>query len=354
MNKEQREQKQKKDTNMSLLVKLSLASFVSILVASGIFSGAYYLLDYLKVEIDDSWWTIIVAGIASIIVGIVLSLLVNLYFFNPIKDLLDVTNRVAHGDFSVQLKEQKKKNGELKTSEMAMLTHHFNVMVNELDKNKTLKSDFVTNISHEFKTPLANIKGHAELIKNCTEKGQIDEYCDDIIDAVSNLTTLTSNILRLSKLENHAILQPNEFRLDEQIRQAIIMLEAKWSEKNINLNIDLDEVNIFYDEALFGQVWQNLISNAVKFTDNDGEINIMLKKYDEEAVFTIRDNGIGMSQEVQNHIFDKFYQGDTSRAKEGNGLGLALVKKILDNSSCSIEVESQEGVGTAFTVHIPI
>lgn len=346
--------KQKEKNNTSLLVKLSLASFVSILAASGIFSGAYYILEYLQVEINDSWWTIIVAGIASIIVGIVLSIIVNMYFFNPIKDLLDVTNRVAHGDFSVQLKEKTKKNGEIKTNEMATLTHHFNVMVNELDKNKTLKSDFISNVSHEFKTPLANIKGHAELIKNCADKAQVDEYCDDIIEAVSNLTTLTSNILRLSKLENHAILQPNDFRLDEQIRQAIIILENKWTEKNINLNIDLDEVTIFYDEALFGQVWQNLISNAIKFTDNDGEINIMLKKYDDEAIFTIRDNGIGMSENVKSHIFEKFYQGDTSHAREGNGLGLALVKKILDNSHCRIEVESKEGEGSTFTVHIPI
>ncbi len=346
--------KQKKNNNTQLLVKLSLASFVAILSAIGIFSGAYYLLEHFEVKIDETWWAIIVAGIASIVVGIVLSITVNLYFFNPIKDLLDVTNRVAHGDFSVQLKEKKKKNGEIKKSEMSMLTHHFNVMVNELDKNKTLKSDFVTNVSHEFKTPLANIKGHAELIKNCSDKARVDEYCDDIISAVSNLTELTSNILRLSKLENHAILQPNDFRLDEQIRQAIIVLESKWSEKNINLNIDLDEVTIFYDEALFCQVWQNLISNAIKFTEDNGEINIMLKKYDDEAVFTIRDNGIGMSEEVKGHIFDKFYQGDTSRAKEGNGLGLALVKKILDNSRCSIEVESKEREGATFTVRIPI
>ena len=346
--------KQKKDNNSLLLVKLSIASFVAILSAIGIFSGAYYLLQINQVEINDVWWAIIVAGIASIIVGIVLSILVNLYFFNPIKDLLDVTQRVANGDFSVQLKEKRMKNGEIKKNEMARLTHHFNVMVNELDKNKTLKSDFVTNVSHEFKTPLANIKGHAELIKNCADKAQVDEYCDDIIDAVSNLTELTSNILRLSKLENHAILQPNDFRLDEQIRQTIIVLENKWSEKNINLNIDLDEVTIFYDESLFGHVWQNLIFNAIKFTGSGGEINIMLKKYEEEAVFTIRDNGIGMSEEVKSHIFDKFYQGDTSHAKEGNGLGLALVKKILDNSHCRIDVESKEGEGATFSVHIPV
>ncbi|MDE6471672.1 MAG: HAMP domain-containing histidine kinase [Clostridia bacterium] len=346
--------KQKKDNNTQLLVKLSLASFIAILSAIGIFSGAYYLLEHFQVQIDETWWAIIVAGIASIVVGIVLSIAVNLYFFNPIKDLLDVTNRVAHGDFSVQLKEKKKKNGEIKKGEMSILTHHFNVMVNELNKNKTLKSDFVTNVSHEFKTPLANIKGHAELIKNCRDDAQINEYCDDIISAVSNLTELTSNILRLSKLENHAILQPNDFRLDEQIRQSIIILENKWSEKNIELNIDLDEVTIFYDEALFGQVWQNLISNAIKFTDENGEINIMLRKYDEEAVFTIRDNGVGMNDEVKSHIFDKFYQGDTSHAKEGNGLGLALVKKILDNSHCSIDVESKEGEGATFIVRIPI
>ncbi|MCX4362366.1 MAG: HAMP domain-containing sensor histidine kinase [Clostridia bacterium] len=346
--------KEKKKNNNSLLFKLSLASFVSILTASGIFSGAYYILAYFAVEIDESWWTIIVAGVASIVIGIVLSIIVNMAFFNPIKDLLDVTDRVTKGDFSVQLKEHKKKNGELKSGEMATLTHSFNVMVHELDKNKTLKSDFVTNISHEFKTPLANIKGHAELIKNCQDIKKINEYCDNIIEASMSLTFLTSNILRLSKLENHSILQPNDFRLDEQIRQAIIFCEGKWSDKNINLNIDLDEITIFYDEGLFMQVWQNLISNAVKFTDEGGEINILLKKYDDEAVFTIKDNGIGMNDEVKSRIFDKFYQGDASHAKEGNGLGLALVKKILDISHCKVEVDSKEGEGTTFTVHIPI
>ena len=346
--------KQKKESSFPLLAKLSLASFVAILSAIGIFSGAYYLLERFKVEIDDTWWAITVAGIASIIVGIVLSILVNLYFFKPIKNLLDVTNRVARGDFSVQLKEKKNKKGEVKKGEMSMLTHHFNVMVNELDKNKTLKSDFVANVSHEFKTPLANIKGSAELIKTCSDKARVEEYCDDIISSVTNLTDLTSNILRISKLENHSILQTNDFRLDEQIRQAIIIMERKWSEKNINLDIDLDEVTIFYDESLFAQVWQNLISNAIKFTEDNGEISIILKKYEDEAVFTIKDNGIGMNEEVISHIFDKFYQGDTSRAKEGNGLGLALVKKILDNSHCTIEVESKEGEGAKFTVRIPI
>lgn len=344
----------KKDNNSSLFFKLSLASFVSILAASGIFSGAYYVLNYLNFEIDESWWMIIAAGIASVVIGMVLSFIVNTAFFNPIKDLLNVTKRVANGDFSVQLKEKKKKNGELKTGEMATLTHHFNVMVNELDKTKTLRSDFVANISHEFKTPLANIKGHAELIKKSDDRELIAEYCNDIIEATQNLTMLTSNILRLSKLENHSILQPNDFRLDEQIRQAIILFEDKWSVKNIELNIDLDEVTIFYDEGLFSQIWQNLISNAIKFTDDGGEINIMLKKYDGEAVFKIRDNGIGMSSEVKEHIFDKFYQGDTSHAQEGNGLGLALVKKILDNSHCKIEVESKEGEGTEFTIRIPV
>ena len=344
----------KTDNNTSLLWKLSLASFISILAASGIFSGAYYILDHFNVEIDDSWWTIIVAAIASIVIGIVLSIIVNMSFFVPMKDLLNVTKRVAHGDFSMHLKEKRKKNGEIKNNEMAMLTHHFNVMVDELDKNKTLRSDFVTNISHEFKTPLANIKGHAELIKNSDDKALISEYCDDIIQATQNLTLLTSNILRLSKLENHSILQPNDFRLDEQIRQAIIMFEDKWSNKDINLNIDLDEVTIFYDEGLFAQVWQNLISNAIKFTPDGGEINIILKKYDSEALFIIRDNGIGMSEDVKEHIFDKFYQGDESHAQEGNGLGLALVKKILDNSHCNIDVESKEGEGAVFSVHIPI
>lgn len=343
-------QKPKKE----LLLKLSIASFITIIAASVIFSGLYSILLSLEVEIEDLWWTVIIATISSIIIGITLSTIMNIAFLNPINELCDVTKRVANGDFSVRLKEKTKKNGEIKKDEMSVLTHNFNIMVNELDKNKVLRSDFVTNISHEFKSPLANIKGHAEVIKKCKNPEDIKEYCDNIIEAVNNLTTLTSNILKLSKLENHVILEPSDFRIDEQVRQAIILLEDKWEAKNINLNIDLDEVSIFCDEPLFLQVWLNLISNAIKFTDEGGDINIILKKYEKEVVFTIKDSGIGMSEEVKERIFDKFYQGDTSHAKEGNGLGLALVKKILDISHCKIEVSSEEGKGSTFIVRIPL
>ncbi|MDE6189596.1 MAG: HAMP domain-containing histidine kinase [Clostridia bacterium] len=344
----------KKTVKKDLFVKLSLASFVAILAASGIFSGAYYILENLHVKIDDVWWTLIIAAIAAVAIGVVLSSIVNIAFFTPMRNLCDVTKKVADGDFSAQLKEKTKKNGELKNDEISTLIHNFNTMVNELNKNKMLGSDFVANISHEFKTPLANIKGHAELIKNCNSQALLCEYCDNIIEAADSLTALTSNILRLSKLENHAILEPNEFRIDEQIRMAIIAQESKWSEKNLNINIDLDEVTIFYDEQLFYHVWLNLISNAIKFSSDGGDINILLKKYENEVVFVIKDNGVGMSQQTQERIFEKFYQGDMSRAKEGNGLGLALVKKILDNSHCSITVDSQEGKGSTFTVKIPV
>ncbi|MDE5548907.1 MAG: HAMP domain-containing protein, partial [Clostridia bacterium] len=154
-------------TKYDLFAKLGVASFVSIIAAAGIFSGAYYLLEKNNVEINDVWWIIIIAAISSVVVGAVLTLIVNKAFFTPIRTLGDVTQRVAHGDFSVQLKEKTQKNGELLTDELSMLIHNFNIMVNELDKNKMIGSDFVSNISHEFKTPLANIKGHAELLKNC-------------------------------------------------------------------------------------------------------------------------------------------------------------------------------------------
>lgn len=341
-------------TKYDFFAKLSVASFVSILAASGIFTGASFILEHFNVKINDVWWTIIISTIAAVVVGAVLTLVVNKAFFSPIRDLGDVTQKVSQGDFSVQLKEKTKKNGELKTDELSALIHNFNIMVNELDKNKMLGSDFVSNISHEFKTPLANIKGHAEILKNCKSQEQIVEFCDNIIEAANSLTNLTSNILKLSKLENHAILEPSEFRIDEQIRMAIIAQEGKWSEKNLNINLDLDEVTIFYDETLFAHVWQNLISNAIKFSHDGGDINIVLRKYEKEVVFVIKDNGIGMSAETQKRIFEKFYQGDMSRAKEGNGLGLALVKRILDNSHCSISVVSEEGKGSTFTVKIPV
>lgn len=337
-----------------LLIKLSFASFVAIMSASFIFTAISSVLIYFDVPIEDLWWTVIIATISSLVIGITLSTILNIFFITPINELCKVTKRVANGDFSVKLNERKNKKGELKKDEMSVLTHNFNLMVNELDKNKLIKNDFVANISHEFKTPLANIKGHTELIKNLSQDDSIKEYCDSIIESVDNLNVLTSNILRLSKLETHTIVEPNEFRLDEQIRQAVIMLENKWSEKNIEINLDLDNVVIFYDESLFLQVWINLLSNAIKFSNENGEINIILNKYEDKVVCIIKDKGIGMSKEVQNRIFDKFYQGDTSRAREGNGLGLALVKRILDVSNCSIDVRSEPGVGSTFVVKIPV
>ena len=229
-------------------------------------------------------------------------------------------------------------------------------MVRELKKNEIFKSDFISNVSHEFKTPLSTIQGYATLLQS--PDLTLDErniYTSYIIEACQKLTTLTSNILKLSKIDNQEIkINYHSYRLDEQIREVILSYEKQWTEKNIDLDIELDELYINSDEDMLNQVWANLIGNAIKFSNQNGIIKIRLTKKEGCVEFVIEDNGIGMSQETMEHIYDKFYQGDNSHSKEGNGLGLSLVKKILDLIGGEIEVSSKLDQGTCFIVNIKV
>ena len=218
-----------------------------------------------------------------------------------------------------------------------------------------LKKDFISNVSHEFKTPLATVNGFAKLLRegNCTPE-EVAEYAEIIEHETSRLSTLCSNILRLSRIENQTIVtKPSVFRLDEQMRDVLLMLEPQWNQKELELDVELEETSYCADEELLQQVWINIIGNAIKFTDNKGKIEIALKNLDKNVIITVKDNGIGMTEEAQKHIFEKFYQGDKSHASDGNGLGLALVKEILDICSGKISVCSAPGEGALFTVTLP-
>ena len=269
-------------------------------------------------------------------------------FLMPIRNLNYATGEVSKGNFKIQLPIPN-------DFELGSLTAKFNSMVRELNSIETLRNDFISNVSHEIKTPIATIQGFSNLLKDDTlSKEEKDEYLDIIISETSRISNLTSNILKLTKLETQGIItDKTSFYLDEQLRHSVLILQRELSQKNLDIDIDLDEVQIYSNQELLQQVWINLLSNAIKFTDEGGKISIQLMDTEDTATVKITDNGIGMKAESLNHIFDKFYQEDKSHSSNGNGLGLPLVKRIVDLCDGTIRVKSLLGEGSSFTVELP-
>lgn len=270
-------------------------------------------------------------------------------FIKPIKKIIEAAEDVSKGDFSIHLDESMEK------EEIRDMYVSFNKMVGELNSIETLRNDFIVNVSHEFKTPLSSIEGYATLLQepDITDEERM-EYSRIILESSRQLSSLTGNILTLSKLETQEILpQAVHFNLDEQIRQAMIILENKWSSKNIDINLNLSECSYYGNENLMMQVWMNLLGNAIKFTPSEGTITASLKEYKDYILITISDTGIGMTKDTQRYIFDKFYQGDKTHASEGNGLGLSLVKRIINLYNGTISVESEINKGSTFIITLP-
>lgn len=267
----------------------------------------------------------------------------------PVNAILDATEKIAKGDFSVRLQPRH----TLKQyDEFDRIMENLNRMSAELSENEVLKTDFISNVSHEIKTPLSIIQNYAAALQN--EKLPQEErkkYTQTLITAAKRLTDLVMNILKLNKLENGK-LQPESVsvRLDEMLAETVFGFEDLIESKNLNLDCDLDEVTAVTSPSYLETVWNNLLSNAIKFTPDSGKITISLKADGNNAVVRFADTGCGISSDTGAHIFDKFYQGDTSHAKEGNGLGLALVKKVIDILGGEISVESELNKGSTFTV----
>ena len=301
--------------------------------------------------ISENTGLIVVASIVSLIIlaqGI--TIFMSRHFFKPIRIVSDAINRVAQGDFSVQIDSSKFKN------EMKNLANDLNKMITELNSIEVMRSDFVSNVSHEFRAPLSSIQGYVTLLSNPTlDTEQRNEYFTKLSESVRQLSGLVDNVLKLSRLESQNIVSETKlFSLDEQLRQAVLMFEQQWSQKKIWLDLNLPECEYNGNEELLNQIWVNLIGNAIKFTDENGEIGISIDNTQKDFVIvTIADNGVGMSDDVKTHIFEKFYQGDTSRKAEGNGLGLALVKTVSDLTNSTITVESELGKGSKFIVRLP-
>ncbi|NWL88136.1 sensor histidine kinase [Paenibacillus sp. 79R4] len=284
-----------------------------------------------------------------ILLGTALTAFLSKKALNPIRKVIDATHKVAGGDFSVKV--------DLKgIGELEELSQSFNKMTQELSSIETLRSDFVNNFSHEFKTPIVSLRGFAKLLKenNLSDEEQ-REYLDIIITESERLAALSTNVLTLSKYETlEIVVDKTPFRLDEQIRKSIVLMEPKWSAKEITVNVNLDKVIYNGNEDLTQQIWINLLDNAIKFTDPYGFIDITLVNKNDEIQFIIQDDGPGMDDQTKAHIFDKFYQGDTSHSKTGYGLGLSLVKRIVVLCGGDVSVQSQPGKGSIFTVIFPV
>ncbi|MEG0504138.1 MAG: HAMP domain-containing sensor histidine kinase [Raoultibacter sp.] len=272
----------------------------------------------------------------------------------PMRQLAEAARAIARGDFSTRLPIRDRGG---KKDYVEVMFEDFNTMAEELGSIETLKDDFVANVSHEIKTPLATIQNYADELNRPGLTPELQrEYAASLSDASKRLTTLASNILKLNRLENQTIVAESAtYNLAEQLRACILDYEKSWEDKNITIHVAVDDtILVSYDEALLGLVWSNLISNAIKFTDPGGTIEIEQHADSAGIRVTISDTGCGMDEAMQRRIFDKFYQGDTSRAQEGNGLGLALASRAVAMAGGEILVNSTLGRGTVFSVWLPL
>ena len=267
----------------------------------------------------------------------------------PVKIIINAAQKITNGDFSIRIKQMHGSSME----GFNQISETINAMAEELSSVETLRTDFIANVSHEMKTPLSVMQNYGTLLQtpNLTEEKRI-EYAKAITDASRRLADMMTNILKLNRLENQQIYSnPTTFDLGEQLCESLLQYESTWERKNIEIVTDIAEnVTVSADAELLSLVWNNLLSNAFKFTENGGKVSLTLTANDMYATVKIADTGCGMTADVGAHIFEKFYQGDTSHATQGNGLGLALVKRVVDIVQGEIDVKSAVGVGTTFTV----
>ena len=270
----------------------------------------------------------------------------------PVKKITDAARKMMEGDFSVRISPLRL--GE-SVDGFNQIIDCFNKMAEELSGTETLRTDFIANVSHELKTPLAVMQNYGTMLQQpgLSEEKRV-EYARAITEACRRLASLITNILKLNKLENQQIFPSlTEYDLSEQVCECLLGYEDVWERKNIGIETEIEDgVMIQSDRELLSLVWNNLFSNAMKFTPEGGTVFVGLRSEETCVAVSVADTGCGISPEVGAHIFDKFYQGDTSHATQGNGLGLALVKRIIDITGSDISVESELGKGSTFTVRI--
>ena len=320
---------------------------VMIISFAIMFVGRFLLRSIGFIEDIPRLWQLISLAFLAVVIGAAVAAAFSRIPLKPLRKIAEAADRLAAGDFSARI--NLKMGGELQE-----LNTSFNNMANELEQSQMLRSDFINNFSHEFKTPVTSIRGFAKMIREHNlSREETDEYLDIIIAESDRLVDLSANVLNLSKVENQTILtNAAEFNLSEHMRRVIVLLENRLEEKNLFINLNCNEVYINGNEEMLRQVWINLIDNAIKFADRGSEITVTILEEQEYAAVRITDRGEIIKPETLGRIFDKFYQGDTSHGVKGNGLGLAVAAKIVDLHKGSISVIRSDEEQTAFEVRL--
>ena len=337
----------------SFRVELTMVIFSLMFMTSAITIALYVLLILLfpALRTFNSVLTITSSLIACTLIGTCAAAFFTKWVLLPLNEMIHAIKRISKGDFKVHIQETFHER-----SDFGILQRSFNHMASELDGIEMFRNDFINNFSHEFKTPIVSIQGFAHQLKaGGLSPKEEQEYIRIIADESDRLAKMSTNILLLSKLENQAIVtDKTEFWLDEQIRTCLVLLEKQWGPKDIELNLELDEVKYYFNENMLSQVWLNLFGNAIKFTPVGGTVSCSLTADDKYVTVSVHDTGIGMDENTKHHIFDKFYQGDTSHTGDGNGIGLNIVSRILYLCDGSVTVDSTIGGGSTFTVTLPV
>lgn len=328
-------------------VAIILLITFGILVITGVILVSSKAIEEEQLLASNTFFIISVIA-ASLIIGITLAAIYGRIVSKPIDNLLNGMVKLSKGEYSARINLGK-------YEEISKVSNMFNNLASELEHTKLLREDFINSFSHEFKTPIASIKGLIELLKKDNlSKEKRKTYLEIIEYEMDRLLEMTTNILNLSKIENQNVLMDIEkINISEQIRRCILLLNKKWEKKNLNLILDFEEYYIHGNIDLLENVWLNLLDNAIKFSNENGEIKIELTIIDDKLSILIENTGSEIAEDDQNKIFDKFYQVDTTHSKEGNGIGLSIVKKIIDLHLGTIDVFSKDNK-TAFIIYLPL
>ncbi len=336
--------RKKKREGFSLRWRLFIVVAVSLFINIWLGYGVAQFLRIWGIELDYTELALLISAVA-LTFGLAFSYLMSKWIFDPIKHLSGAMERVADGDFDVRLDKTSD------SAEIQEVYSGFNMMVAELGSTEMLQRDFTSNVSHEFKTPIAAIEGYSTLLQGDNLTPDQQQYVEKILYNTGRLSDLVGNILLISKLENQSI-ETNQqyYHLDEQIRESLLGMEGAWMDKELDFDVELDSVKYLGNEGLMRHVWDNLISNAIKFSPHGGLIKLRLMKENKTITFIVEDRGPGIPDDAKKRVFDKFYQHDNSREQAGHGLGLPLAKRILTICGGRIAIEDAEGGGARFVV----
>lgn len=340
--------KRKYDTIFSIVIFTVIVMFVSTIAIVSFWWIYQATGENLALSASIAPFVLLVLGVLFSVVD---ALRRKYTITNQVQQILRATDNITNGKFDIELDAT---NDYGRYDYFDLIKLNIKKMAKELSKNEVLKNDFIASFSHEIKTPLAVIQNCATILKSKkAEEKDKKEALKTMEINIDRVTNLVSNILKLNKLEHQQLnFEKKEFDLSELLRESIISFESLIEKKDLKLNIDIEDITITNDSFLFEILTNNLISNAIKFTNKGGEISVSLKRDKDIVSLTVKDNGIGMDKETGEKIFDKFYQGDTSHSKAGNGLGLALVKKVIDKIGGEINVKSELNYGSEFTVKV--